>query len=507
MGLLNLSWKSGPRPEDLPPAQPEPQTKEELKLADPPTTIIVKTADGSPPPSVSSRSSLASNGGISAYQPASALPVSLATAAELSSSKAKPRMFYIDWLRLFLTVLVVLHHCVTAYQTFPYANKVKNDLSLWLFGQLFVYGNQAYFMTLFFFISGIYVPASYKRKGAVQFLWDRTLRLVLPCLVYSMLFAPFLIWWNKRAVDPSASIAEAFQGWFKPGWPTTYVLPTGPPWFIWMLWCFNVAYAVLAILLQPVLDAVQRIRSRRRSSIDGSDDFSAQQLPKVDREMYYYSRKQWMKWGFIIIMVLFAVQYGTRMLDMFVFNFRPGTFIKYGPFVSFMPDYFPVYVVAFGLGTFSGPSKWNVLVRLPKDMAWWWLGAAGVWWVQVGWLPNVVLNSAMAMKWGEEAFVATWLLRTFVEQSFCVVWSAGLLVLFRECFNTKPGKVWSKIVNAAYGAYIVHPVVIALFTRAIAPVAFATSVCSAVAISGPVVFTTWVVAIAARAIPWADRVL
>jgi len=55
-------------------------------------------------------------------------------------------MFYIDWLRLFLTVLVVLHHCVTAYQTFPYANKVKNDLSLWLFGQLFVYGNQAYFM-------------------------------------------------------------------------------------------------------------------------------------------------------------------------------------------------------------------------------------------------------------------------------------------------------------------------------------------------------------------------
>jgi hypothetical protein len=493
----------------LTPAQPEQQAKDgELKFTDPPTTIIVKTGDGSPPPSVSSRSSLASTGGISAYHPATALPVSIASAAELSSTKTKPRTFYIDWLRLFLTVLVVLHHCVTAYQSFPNANKVKNDLALWLFGQLFVYGNQAYFMTLFFFISGIYVPASYKRKGAVQFLWDRTLRLVLPCLVYSMLFAPCLIWWSKRAVDPAASLAEAFQGWFKPGWPTTYVLPTGPPWFIWMLWCFNVAYVVLVILLQPVTNAVQRRRSRHLRRCDrDSDDGSTQQLPKVDSGLCYYSRKQWMMWGAIIIMVLFALQYATRMLDMFVFKFKPGTFIKHGPFVSFMPDYLAVYVVAFGLGTFSGPSHWNVLVRLPKDMAWWWLGVAGIWWVQAGWLPNVVLNSAMAMKLGEGAFAASWLLRTFVEQSFCVVWSAGLLVLFRESFNMKPSKVWLHIVNAAYGAYIVHPLVIALFTRAIAPIAFATSVCSAVAISGPVVITTWVIAIAARAFPWADRVL
>jgi len=191
----------------------------------------------------------------------------------------------------------------------------------------------------------------------------------------------------------------------------------------------------------------------------------------------------------------------TRMLDMFVFGVRPGTFIEYGPFVSFMPDYFPVYAAAFGLGTFSGPGHWNILTRLPKDVGWWWLGCAGWWWVQAGWLPNTVLNVAMADKLGTDAFIASWLLRTFVEQSFCVVWSAGLLVVFREAFNDKPGRVWSRIVNASYGAYIVHPLVIALFTRAIAPVAFSTSICSAVAISSPVVFTTWLIAVAAGPFP------
>jgi len=120
-----------------------------------------------------------------------------------------------------------------------------------------------------------------------------------------MLFAPLLIWWNKRATDPQADLGEAFRGWFKPGWPTTYILPTGPPWFIWMLWCFNVAYVVLAMLLPPLHSTVSKLCRRRRSSSDSSQ----QSLPRVQSQLYYFSRKQWMKWGFIVIMVLFSLQY------------------------------------------------------------------------------------------------------------------------------------------------------------------------------------------------------
>jgi hypothetical protein len=93
------------------------------------------------------------------------------------SSGAKPRTYYIDWLRVFLTVMVVVHHCVCTYQSSwaAWATR-KGDIALQQLSEFFVNGNQAYFMTLFFFISGIYVPGSYKRKGTWQFMLDRTIR-------------------------------------------------------------------------------------------------------------------------------------------------------------------------------------------------------------------------------------------------------------------------------------------------------------------------------------------
>jgi peptidoglycan/LPS O-acetylase OafA/YrhL len=154
-------------------------------------------------------------------------------AAPASAKKAsRPRTYYVDWLRGFLTVLVVLHHCVTAYQSsYAWAGK-RGDTALWLLSQLFVGANQAYFMTLFFFLSGLYVPGSYRRKGPLHFLLDRTLRLVLPCIVYSFVAPPFILMWNELAKNPKANVGQAwgnaYRGWLKPGWPSTYVLPTGP---------------------------------------------------------------------------------------------------------------------------------------------------------------------------------------------------------------------------------------------------------------------------------------
>jgi len=155
-----------------------------------------------------------------------------AAAAATPSKVPRPRTYYVDWLRGFLTVLVVLHHCVTAYQSsYAWAGK-RGDTALWLLSQLFVGANQAYFMTLFFFLSGLYVPGSYKRKGPWQFLWDRLLRLVVPCIIYSFTAPPFILMWNELAKNPKANagqaLANAYRGWLKPGWPTTYVLPTGP---------------------------------------------------------------------------------------------------------------------------------------------------------------------------------------------------------------------------------------------------------------------------------------
>lgn len=59
------------------------------------------------------------------------------------SGSSSVRMYYIDWLRVFLTVLVLAHHCVTAFQSHgaPWTAR-GGDTALWLLGQLFVSGNQ-----------------------------------------------------------------------------------------------------------------------------------------------------------------------------------------------------------------------------------------------------------------------------------------------------------------------------------------------------------------------------
>jgi glucan biosynthesis protein C len=420
--------------------------------------------------------------------------------AATAAPGGRRRSYYIDWLRAFLTLVVVVHHCVTAYLgSSPWAKKKKdNDNALWLLFQLFVVGNQAYFMTVFFFISGLYVPASLRRKGAAKFLADRTLRLVLPCIVYSSLVPPFTMYWNDLAAGKPGDIGNAFRVWFKPGWPTTYVLPTGPPWFVWMLWCFNVAYVILARL--AALPPARALFSRLPRAKDSSG--SLPMLAAVG--LGHYSARQTAIGAAAITCAFTGLQYAVRMLNNFAFDVKPASFISRGPFVAFMPDFFVVYVVAFGLGIYATPRALN---RLPAGWAGWCLSGAGVWWLLAGWIPNITLHGVMAAQAGAGPFAGAWLLRTFVEQSFCVAWSLGLIVLFRDAFNARPNALGRQVIGAAYGAYLVHPILILFFARAAMGLAAPSYVVNAAAIAAPVAVCSWLVAAALRAIPGADRVL
>ena len=75
-----------------------------------------------------------------------------------------------------------------------------------------------------------------RRKGAGKFLLDRTLRLVVPCIFYSFLAPPFILFWNEMAknpaADPAATLAAQFRLWLQPGWPSKYNLATGPVSFV-----------------------------------------------------------------------------------------------------------------------------------------------------------------------------------------------------------------------------------------------------------------------------------
>src|SRR5512135_1039602 len=97
-------------------------------------------------------------------------------------AKAAGRLLFIDNIRVFLTILVLLHHLMITYAGsggWDY-QEGRQDFITSALGNWFCATNQAYFMGLFLLISAYFVPGSFERKGAARFLKDRLIRLGIP---------------------------------------------------------------------------------------------------------------------------------------------------------------------------------------------------------------------------------------------------------------------------------------------------------------------------------------
>jgi len=166
---------------------------------------------------------------------------------------APNRALWIDYLRSSITVLVVAHHSSLAYTTFASFNKQAYILSThpivdkerWIGLDIFENFNDVFFMSLMFFISGMFVLPSLARKGLTAFIRDRFYRLFLPFAVgvtLLMLVAYYPAYYVAHGShDIKAYIIDYF---------TTEAWPVGPPWFIWVLFLYNVIVALLYPLLK-----------------------------------------------------------------------------------------------------------------------------------------------------------------------------------------------------------------------------------------------------------------
>lgn len=176
---------------------------------------------------------------------------------------------WIDYLRSSITVLVVAHHCSLAYTTFAsfdanaYINSTHPvvDAQRWIGLDIFENFNDIFFMSLMFFIGGLFLTKSISRKGVAAFLKDRFFRLFLPFLFgvsVLMLLAYFPAYYlAHHDLNIPAYIKDFF---------TTEQWPVGPPWFIWVLFAFNAIFGISWWLFKNAYlragKAIQRMASR-----------------------------------------------------------------------------------------------------------------------------------------------------------------------------------------------------------------------------------------------------
>lgn len=157
------------------------------------------------------------------------------------------RNISVDYLRSFVTILVVFHHSALAYTSFSYFNASNYVASIapvvdsvrWSFLDVFVGLNDTFFMSLMFLISGLFILPSIKSSGNRSFVLSRVLRIGVPFIMLALIVIPLAYWPSWRLSEQKAVHSFLFDFYTLNGWPS------GPAWFLWALMAFSLVILLL----------------------------------------------------------------------------------------------------------------------------------------------------------------------------------------------------------------------------------------------------------------------
>ncbi len=195
----------------------------------------------------------------------------MATAAiPAGSDKTKQspaRDLSIDYLRTTLTLMVLGHHSALAYTTFARFNKQHMfestapvvDSARCIFFDYAENFNDVFFMSLMFFVSGLFVYPALRKHGTLNFIRDRFLRLGVPFAFAVVLLMPIAYYASWQLTGRSTGFVDFYQRLASGGFAA------GPPWFVWVLLLFDIVLAALMLPLQRFIPAVGRFMVRLQS--------------------------------------------------------------------------------------------------------------------------------------------------------------------------------------------------------------------------------------------------
>jgi glucans biosynthesis protein C len=177
------------------------------------------------------------------------------------------RLYFLDNLRIALTVLVIAHHVGQAYGPTGGSWPIQEATRAAILGPFFTV-NRSFFMSLFFLISGYFMVASYDHHGAGPFLKGRLLRLGVPLLAFFFLIIPLQQYLCHRYAGDLGSMG------FGEYYGSRYFGPTQPEanfqhlWYVEHLLIFSLCYAVLrAVWKRPSQGNLAEAKPLRHTAI------------------------------------------------------------------------------------------------------------------------------------------------------------------------------------------------------------------------------------------------
>ena len=383
----------------------------------------------------------------------------------VSSTSAAPRdrIFFVDYLRAAIITLVILHHLAVVYSaSYPfYYMEPTSDYPTLAVLIVFQLLNQAWFMGLFFLISGYFSPSSFDRKGSKQFVKDRLIRLGVPLLIFSLLLEPISLYVGFSHT-PAAVLAN--YGITLPLIWQNYAqfIGPGPLWFVAMLLIFDLVYVGYRVAYAGRGTTIEQTRSMS--------------FPKYRTIVAFILSLALTSW-----LVRTAVPIGTE--------------------VAFFPTlgYLPEYVTFFIIGTMASRYDWfrKVSSRVAKR-------------VGIVAIAVTVVLFPIAVTGGDARFLGgvTWQSAacSLWDSTFAVGTSLALIVFFRHFFD-RDGKFRAFLYKQSYCVYIIHVLVIVIVTAIVLQGIVMYPLLKFTLSALVTVPICWGAAYLVRKIPFADRIL
>ncbi len=371
------------------------------------------------------------------------------------------RALFIDNLRIFLIILVVLHHLTITYcggGGWYYVEHKAEGLSMIPY-ILFLVSNQSFFMGLFFLISAYFTVPSYNRKGGWRFLKDRLIRLGIPLLVFFFIINPVTIYILIKYI-------HNYDGSFVDLYLSGDGFGFGPMWFVETLMYFTLIYLLI------------RFINRRKEYATQAD----KALPASWKILLL---------AFIIGLITFVVR----------LRFSLGSSI---PHTGLQLPYFTQYIAMLILGVYMYKNNWFEKISFKYGIRWFVFAQIIIFIVfplflyygggKVGNLDPYTGG----LHW--QSFVMS-----VLEQLLGISLMIGLIGIFRAKFSTQ-NRFRRALSASAYTVYIIHPLILVSITISLRNWEL-VSFLKLIILAPVVVFTTFAIAYLIRRIPYFDRVL
>lgn len=270
-----------------------------------------------------------------------------------------------------------------------------------------------YLMSLMFFLSGVFVWPSILRKGEAAFLQSRFLRLCVPAALVVLLLMPLAHYATYRvgAIDPGVA---AYVG----HWLALPFWPSGPPWFLWQLFVFNLSAAALCGLRPRWCRRLARLSS----------------TASADPRRYF--------WRLVALSALAYVP--------FALAFGPLRWFEYGIFAFQLsrPLHYAVYFFAgFGIGVYGLERG---LLAADGALAQRWAA-----WLASACLAFVLWMGLTALSLQPTAIIATRIAAHLAFALSCASSCFAFFALFLR-FAVRRSALLDTAAENAYGLYLVH---------------------------------------------------